>query len=116
MKTALFCIPLKQASLQQYLAFCEQTAKHKKDEWKDMLSRYDIHSVKIWHKHISGRDYVFVYHDVGPQFKERLKGWSDSDHPFDKWFNQQIMAVYDVEDVDGMEQPHRIVEFMVADN
>lgn len=111
MKSILFSIPLKQNCLEQYLNFVEQAEQLKKAEWKEMLSRYDIHCVKIWHKHINDQDYVFVYHEVGPDFEEKLKGWDNSEHPFDQWFNQQIMAVYDIENVDAMEAPKQLVDF-----
>lgn len=59
-----------------------------------MLARYDISCVKIWHKNLDGADYVFVYHETGPHFEEKIQGWNESKHPFDQWFSQQIMAVY----------------------
>jgi len=95
MKTVLFCIPLKKGQLDQFQNFVKQTSEQKTDEWKDMLTRYDILCVKVWYKNINDTDYAFVYHEVGPEFDEKIKGWNNSEHSFDKWFNQQIMAVYD---------------------
>lgn len=95
MKTVLFCIPLKKNCLDKFKNFIKQTSENKSKEWKDMLARYDMSCVKVWYKLIEGKDYVFVYHETGPQFEEKIKGWNDSKHPFDQWFNQQITAVYD---------------------
>ena len=95
MNTVLFCIPLKEGTLNQYECFAQETV-NKKAEYKDMLHRYDIHWAKVWHKNINNRGYVFVYHEVGPKFRENLKVWDTSDHIFDKWFRDNMMAVYDI--------------------
>lgn len=95
MSSVLFCIPLKKGCLDQFQDFVKQTSAHKADEWKEMLARYDISCVKIWYKQMNGVDVAFVYHETGPDFPEKIKGWNDSQNPFDQWFNQQITAVYD---------------------
>ena len=109
-QTVLFCIPLKKRCLRQYQDFAKQTVERAK-EYKEMLIRYDIHCAKIWHKNIGGNDYVFVYHEVGPQFKEKMKGWDISTHPFDQWFRNEMMTVYDIKDASGMETPKQLVDF-----
>lgn len=109
-KTVLFCIPLKKNCLNQYTNFAKETVKRAK-EYREMLLRYDIHCAKVWHKNISGQDYVLVYHEVGPAFEEKMKGWDTSNHPFDKWFRESMMAVYDIENAAGMEQPTQVVDF-----
>lgn len=35
-----------------------------------------------------------MYHEVGPTFEEKIKGWNDSTNPFDQWFHQQIMTIF----------------------
>ncbi len=111
MKTVLFFIPLKKGALTQYEEFAKQTVE-KKNEYKDLLNRYDIHSAKVFHKNISDKDYILVYHEVGPQFEEKMKSWDNSDHPFDTWFRNGIIAVYDITDASGMEKPRQIVDFI----
>lgn len=110
MKTALFFIPLKKNCLNQYEYFLKETIKKAK-QYKEMLTRYDIHCAKVWHKNINNRDYIFVYHEVGPNFRERMKNWDTSSHPFDKWFRETMMAVYDIENAAGMEEPRILVDF-----
>jgi hypothetical protein len=95
MKSVLFCIPLKENCLDQFKDFVKTTGENRREEWKAMLLRYDIHSVKIWYSKIKGADYVFVYHDVGEDFSTRIAGWETSQNEFDQWFNQQIMSSYD---------------------
>lgn len=107
MNNALFCIPLKDGTLAQYEAFVEES-KTKSDDWLAMGKRYDIHSVKIWHKHIAGKDYILVMHDVGPEFEEKMTGWDTSSHPFDTWFRESMMKVYDIENAEGMEMPRML--------
>ncbi len=101
MKTVLFCIPLKTGCVKQFQDFVKQTTEQKSEEWKEMLARYDMSCLKIWIKNLEHRDYVFVYHELGPNFSEKIKGWNNSQHPFDQWFNQQIMTVYDTGPVDA---------------
>lgn len=110
MKTILFCIPLKEGTLNQYEAFTKEFVKREK-EYSDMLTRYDIHCAKVWHKNINDREYVFVYHEVGPNFREKMKGWDASDHPFDEWFRKNMMAFYDIKNAAGMGEPQQLVDF-----
>ena len=49
--------------------------------------------------------------EVGPEFDEKMKGWDTSEHPFDTWFRENMMAVYDIENAAGMEQPRQLVDF-----
>jgi len=111
MKSVLFFIPLKEGSLKQYEVFAKETVR-RKDEYRDLLKRYDIHSARIWHKNLNGKDYILVMHEVGPHFEEKMKHWDSSQHPFDKWFREGMMAVYDIKDASGMEKPRQIVEFI----
>lgn len=110
MNSVLFVIPLKIGSLIQYKTFAKESME-RKGEYKEMLLRYDIHSAQTWHKNIDGRDYIFVYHLVGENFNEKMKGWDTSTHPFDCWFRESIMAVYDIENAAGMTQPEPLVDF-----
>ncbi|MFN7096688.1 MAG: hypothetical protein ACK4PR_03925 [Gammaproteobacteria bacterium] len=110
MPTVLFCIPLKENSLAQYETFAKEHVQQDK-EYREMLTRYDIHSAKVWHQNINNRDYVFVYHEVGPNFTEKMKGWDTSTHPFDKWFRDNMMAVYDIDSAASMQSPRIVFDF-----
>lgn len=90
----LFCLPLKEGRLEAFKQFCADCLKEKATDWKDMLARYDMSSVKVSYKQLEGRDYVFVYHDIGSTFAEKIQGWNDSTHPFDQWFNEKLMENY----------------------
>lgn len=111
MKTVLFCIPLKKDCLEQFQNFVKETSEKKADEWKEMLSRYDMSCVKIWTKNLDDKNYVFVYHECGPSFEEKIKGWNDSQNPFDQWFNAQITAVYNIGPVEA--GATQLLEFFV---
>ncbi|WP_416430607.1 hypothetical protein [Piscirickettsia salmonis] len=65
----------------------------KSKEWRDMLDRYDIVNVKVFHKVIKESDYILVFHEVGPTFPEKMQEWENSQHPFDQWFNKQIKSM-----------------------
>jgi len=110
MKSVLFCIPLKPGSLETYLAFAKETTK-RSEEYSDMLKRYDIHCAKVWNASLEGKDYVFVYHEVGVQFKDKMTRWDTSTHPFDVWFRESIMAVYNIESAATVEAPNFVLDF-----
>lgn len=110
MKSTLFFIPLKKDCLKQYEAFAKETVV-RATEYEEMLKRYDIACAKVWHQNIHGSDYVLVYHDVGPTFEEEMKRWDTSEHPFDTWFRNNMMAVYDIENAAGMKTPTQLVNF-----
>ena len=109
MATVLMQIPLKVGSLASYERFVAESTI-REAEWREMLARYDIHSARIWHSQIAGCDYIFVYHEVGPAFQERMADWDTSTHPFDVWFRGEIMAVYDIENAAGMEQLRQLAD------
>ncbi len=110
MPSVLFTIPMKQGKLEDYLAFAKETELRAK-EYSAMLQRYDIHSTKIWQSKIGNTDYIFVYHDVGPDFQEKMKSWGISDHSFDKWFRESINNFYDIQSSDKFETLVEVLDF-----
>ena len=110
MNSILFCMTLKKNCLAQYKE-CIKEALLRQKEWGEMLKRYDLHSVSAWHHNINDKEYVFVQHNAGPQYAEKLKGWETSEHPFDIWFRHKIMAVLDIDNIDGMIQLPQLVHF-----
>lgn len=110
MANVLFCVPLKKGCLKQYQAFAKETIEKEK-EYRDLMARYDIHCTKVWHKNINDCDYIFVYHEVGPNFEEKMKNWETSEHSFDQWFNASMMAVCDFENAHSLEQPTQLIDF-----
>ena len=94
MQSVLMCIPLKKDSLTQYANIIKQL-EERDSEYREMLQRYDIHRANIFVKQLDGKDYAFVYHEVGDDFSEKIALWESSTHPFDVWMNEQLMTVYD---------------------
>lgn len=109
-KSILMSIPLKEGCLEQYLDFAKESQEHS-SEYEDMLKRYDIHCAKVWYSEMQGQYYVFVYHEVGPSFEEKMAHWDKSNHPFDTWFRESIMAVYDINSADKMGLLPQAVDF-----
>lgn len=62
---------------------------------------------------MNGKDYAYVYHEVGEEFKDRMSGWDTSTHPFDVWFRESIMAVYDIESAAIVEEPNCVLDYSV---
>lgn len=96
MKSVLFIIPLKKGCVDQYKSILKQAVRRKK-EYSDCLRRYDLRSAKAWVKSLGGKDYAYIYHDVGENFQEKLKGFGDSTNPFDRWFRERLMSVYEAD-------------------
>ena len=94
MNTVLLCIPLKDRCLEKYEDTINEMVA-RESEYREMLKRYDIYSTKVWVKSFSGKDYALVYHEVGPDFPEKIQGWENSSHHYDQWLNERLMAVSD---------------------
>ena len=94
--TTLFTFPLKPGKLDQYKKFMQECCNGSKQvEFKDLLIRYGMNTLKLWHHNFNGRDYAVFTHDISDDGFERLKGWSTSTHPFDKLFNEQMQDCYE---------------------
>jgi len=111
MSTSLFAIPLKQGKHEAYKAFMRECVGSKKQEYADLLTRYGLKNVKSWTHHFSGMDYVLFVHDVEEDAFERLKGWTSSTHPFDQWFNEQLLNCYDEVYYHLLNQFHKLFLF-----
>ena len=115
MQTLLFTLPLKHGTLEKYQQFINEVTGPKKREYSAMLIRYGLKTAKIWHHKIANQDYVFVLHDAEDDALERLKSWSSSTHPFDRWFDEQLFNCYDFPNFDSLpDQPRFLYHFIAA--
>ena len=110
MDSVLFCIPLKDGSLEEYHAIMAECVA-REQEYREMLQRYDLHAAKVWVKNLAGKDYAFIYHEVGPNFEEKLTKFGDSAHPFDQWIGEQLMSVYEADPT--ADNAKQLIDFMV---
>lgn len=110
-KSALFAMPLKAGKLNEYKAFVREAQTARGKEYSDMLKRYDLKNVKVWHHKFGDRDYILVLHDIGENALKLLEGWSASTHPFDNWFNKHLLNCYDIS---SLETAPKQPEFMFA--
>ena len=74
----------------------------KKNDYKDLLKRYDLNTVKIWIHTLNGKDYAMFIHEMDDDAAKRLESWSSSTHPFDQWFDKQLRDCYDIDDINAM--------------
>ncbi len=95
MKALLFGTFLKSGMLGAYETFAAEITGPRKQEYKALLKRYGLKTAKVWHEKIAGRDYVMIVHEAEDDALERLKGWSSSTHPFDRWFGEQLSLCYE---------------------
>ena len=102
MTTTLFVMPLKKGKTDAYKAFLNECLSSKQEDYKDLLLRYDLNTVKIWINTVNGRDYAIFIHDMGKDAVRLLEGWAKSSHPFDQWFDRNLRDCYEVENVAKM--------------
>ncbi len=111
MKTLLLCIPLKENSLEAYKGFVKESTIDRKDEYHAMLSRYGIYCTRTWHKSIAGRDYLFVYHEVGENFEEMLKEFDQSQQEYEVWFRGKLLDIYDIQNPQEMAPLTQLLDY-----
>lgn len=111
MTTTLFAMPLKDGKKDTYMAFLAECMGPKKNEYKDLLKRYGLNSVKIWTHTFNNKDYAMFIHEMDDNAAELLAGWSTSTHPFDQWFDKHLKDCYDF---DGLENAPPQPEFFGA--
>ena len=111
MKTVLYAFKVKPGKLQDYLDFMQDCyAGEKQAQYRELLQRYGLHSVKIWHHEINGQDYIIFYHDMDDDGEEKLQQWNQLGFEFDVIFEDVLERCY--EDRAGA-QPKFIGEFVV---
>jgi len=94
-KTLLFATFLKPGMLNAYKQFTAEITGPRKAEYKELLKRYGLKTVKVWHENLAGKDYVMIVHDAEDDALERLKNWISSTHPFDLWFGDHLNKCYE---------------------
>lgn len=113
MQSLLFVVPFKPGMLDEYKKMIDEATGPRKKEYRDMLGRYGLKSVKVWYQSFSGKEYVIVLHDIEKKdAMERLQAWSSSTYAFDHWFREQLLKYYDIKDFDHLpEQPQAVFSF-----
>ncbi len=102
MQTVLFAMPIRAGKFEAYKAFTEEITGPKRSEYIAMLKRYGLRTANVWHQQFNDKTYVMVVHNTDDNAMELLANWSSSTHPFDRWFNEQILACYDIESFDEL--------------
>ncbi len=95
MKPTLFTYRIKPGKLQTYLDFIETcTAGEHQEQYKELLLRYGLNTVTMWHHTIGGHDYAMFMHKMDDDGAEKLSTWNQHGHPFDQWFNDSLAECY----------------------
>ncbi len=105
MSAVLFVMPLKKDKTDSYKAFLNECLGPKKNDYADLLRRYDLNTIQMWISTLNGRDYAIFTHEMGDDAAQRLESWASSTHPFDQWFDKNLRDCYDVENVAKMPTP-----------
>ena len=111
MKTVLYVFRVKPGKLQEYLDFMQDCyAGAKQEQYRELLKRYGLHSVKIWQHNIDGQDYIMFYHDMDDDGEEKLQQWNQLGFEFDQLFEDVLERCYADR---GANQPQYIGSFQV---
>lgn len=99
MKTILFINPLKPGKLNEYKKFAAEITGPRRKEFIDMLKRYHLRTSEVWQHKLGEIEYVSVRHEVEKGITDPLANWLTSTHPFDQWFQQQLLNLHDMENM-----------------
>lgn len=102
MPTTLFVMPLKEDKTEAYKAFLKECLGPKRKDYKDLLMRYGLNTVKIWIHTLNGKSYAMFIHEMDDDAAKRLETWSKSTHPFDQWFDKHLRDCYDIPNMENM--------------
>jgi len=95
MKSVLFSIPIKAGTFKLNEKFVKTILGPKKNEYQDMLRRYGLKNAKVWRHTIGNTGYLLTMHEMLPQAQALLEGFATSTNPFDKWFHDECLKVWD---------------------
>jgi len=111
MQTLVFINPLKPGKLNEYKAFSEENTGPRKEEYADLLKRYGLKTAKVYYHQLEGKECIVVIHDAEDDALERLAGFASSNHPYDRWFFQQLTELHDFEKTEGKTLAEPIFSF-----
>jgi hypothetical protein len=86
----LLCHEVREGKTEAAKQFMQECLDAKKEEYNDLLKRYDLNDTRMWFHDFNGKTYFLFTHDVGPEGFQRLEGWAESTHSFDHWFDKQL--------------------------
>jgi hypothetical protein len=110
MKTLVYVNPLKPGKLEAYKAFTTHNTGKGKQEYIDMLNRLGLCDAKVYYHTLGDTDFVIVIHEAEDYALERLSKFTESQHPYDRWFLEQLTELHDLTQA-GLSQ--HIMSFVV---
>ncbi len=113
MATIIYMNPLKPGKLAAYKKFIATFLVPRKMEYIDLLKRYGLNGgATVYYHKVGETEYAIVVHaNVSEDATQRLATWSDSTHPFDQWFNQQLLDLHDFKSIESSVQPQLLFDF-----
>jgi hypothetical protein len=97
MQHLVYLIPLKTGKLNEYKAFTAQNIGPRQNEYSEMLNRYGLKTVKVYYHKVGNKEFVIVTHDAEDDAAKRLTHFSTSEHPYDRWFVEQLGKLHEFE-------------------
>ena len=111
MAPVLFAIPIQSERYHEYEAFVKEITGTRKKEYQDMLRRYGLKNAKVWLHTFENTQYLLTMHEMTPDAPKLLQEFASSTDPFDQWFHDECLKVWDVKSfADLPKQPQFIYE------
>ncbi len=104
LQTICDVIPLKAGKLEAYTKFVGEFTGPRKKEYSEMLARYGLRTVDVFLHQINGVDFVMVVHQADLDAREKLRNFTSSNHPMEKWFVEHLTNFHYFEPLNGKPQ------------
>ena len=114
-QTIVDLIPLKQGKLEAFQKFLAESIGPRRKEYCEMLARYGLKTTDVYLHKIKDVDVVIVVHQADSDAREKLKNFSTSDHPTEKWFAEELSKLFYFEPLNGEPQEAKSIFSFVPD-
>lgn len=92
-----FSVPIVTNRENDFRRFIEGLTSTKQDEFRDFNSRYGLTVHRAWIESAPDGSYLAVVQLEGPGADTFLKKFPKSDHPFDRWFLEQVSSIHGID-------------------
>lgn len=90
----LYVFKLKSGKLNKYLNFINDLCNNKQDDYREILLRYGLNDVRLWHQNIDDDDYAMFIHNQDDDASKKLKLWNTTGDKFEEFFGEVLGDCY----------------------
>lgn len=108
---AAFSVPIVAGRENDFRRFIEELTSTRQDEFRDFNSRYGLSVHRTWLESSPNGSYMAVVQLEGPGADTFLEKFPKSDHPFDRWFLEQVSSIHGIDFArTGMRLPELLMD------